>query len=138
MGNATILIGIAIVLFTFVYMFFKLGEQARENAKTGASGNHFLLQILILFLILSSLALVGKVSLDDKDYCSWNVVNSTTIGATTTYDYDYQCETNTNSTPLTFYKLTVWFFGIVATYISVYFFYAVMKTFDVGGKKYPK
>jgi hypothetical protein len=134
MGNPTILIGLAIVLFTFVYMFFKLGEQARENSKTGTKGNHFLLQLLILFLILSSLTLVAKVVVDDKDFCSWNVVNSTTVGATTSFGYDYQCQTNPSSVPITFYKMSLWFFRIVAFYIFVYYFYAVMQSFDVGFK----
>jgi len=111
-------------------MFFKLSDNASKDATRG----HFLLQLLLLFLILSSVNLIGKVSLDDKDYCSWNVVNSTTTGSSTSYDYEYQCETNTNTTPDIFYKITTWFFRLVSSYVFFYFIYEVLKFLGwVGG-----
>ncbi len=133
MGNVTILFGIAFVTFILVYMFFKLSETLNSQRSKG----HFLLQLLILFLILSSIMLMGKVSLDDKDFCSWNVVNSTTTSDTTSYAYEYQCETNTSATPNIFYRLTAWFFYIVSIYIFIYFIYEVLKFLGwvAGGKK---
>ena len=121
MGNPTILIGIGLVMFGLIYMFFKLGDKADEN------NNHFPLQLIMLFLILSSFTLIGKVALDDKDYCSWNVVNSTISGATTSYDYDYMCETNTNTTADIFYNVSTWIFRIVAGYVVIYIMYYVLK-----------
>ena len=123
MGNVTVLFGIAFVTIILVYMFFQLSKNGKDDPSRG----HFALQMILLFLILSSVALIGKVTLDDKDYCSWNVINSTTTGATTTYGYEYQCETNTNSTPDIFYKTTAWFFYIVSSYVFFYFIYEVLK-----------
>ena len=132
MGNVTILFGLAFVTIILVYMFFKLGEGAMRDGKR----NHFLLQILLLFFIISAVPLMGKVSLDDRDFCSWNVVNSTMTGYTTSYDYEYQCETNTHTTPDTFYNLTVWFFRLVSGYVVYYFIYEVLKYLNwVGGGK---
>lgn len=134
MGNVTILFGIAFVTIILVYMFFKLGDNAVRHGK--GNTNHFLLQVLLLFFIISAVPLMGKVSLDDKDFCSWNVVNSTTNGYTTSYDYDYQCEPNPNTTSDTFYDLTVWFFRLVASYVVYYFIYEVLKYLNwVGGGK---
>ena len=130
MGNPTILIGIGIVTFALIYMFFRLGDKATEK------NNHFPLQLLMLFLILSCFTLIGKVVIDDKDYCSWNVVNSTTTGATTIYGYDYQCESNTSNTPDTFYKLVLWVFRLVGLYVLIYIIYYILNWFGiVGGNK---
>lgn len=129
MGNPTLLIGIGLVTFALIYMFFKLGDKATED------NHHFPLQLLMLFIILSLFALMGKVSLDDKDFCSWNVVNSTTIGYTTTYGYDYQCETNPNTTADTFYKISLWIFRLVSLYVLGYLIYYIFKWFGslIGG-----
>ena len=131
MGNPTLLIGIGIVTFCLIYMFFKLGEQATHE------NNHFPLQLLMLFLILSSFTLIGKVTLDDKDFCSWNVVNATTSGATTTYDYDYQCSTNPNTTAETFYRVSIWIFRLVGLYVFIYMFkWALTYLGVIGGAKF--
>jgi FtsH-binding integral membrane protein len=131
MGNPTILIGIGLVTFALIYMFFKLGQNAQ------ADNNHFALQLLFLFLILSCFTLVGKVALDDKDFCSWNVVNSTVSGYTTTYGYEYQCETNPATTSEIFYKVSVWIFRLVGFYVFVYMFWWALKYFGVvGGAKF--
>ena len=121
MGNPTILIGIGLVMFGLIYMFFRLGDKAEEG------NNHFPLQLLMLFLILSCFTLIGKVTLDYQDFCSWNVVNSTTNGATTTYGYDYQCETNPNSTADIFYKTSLWIFRLVSMYVIGYIMYYVLR-----------
>jgi hypothetical protein len=121
MGNPTILIGIGLVMFGLIYMFFRLGDKAEDG------NNHFPLQLLMLFLILSCFTLIGKVTLDDQDFCSWNVINSTTNGATTTYGYDYQCETNPNSTADIFYKTSLWIFRLVSAYVIIYLMYYVLR-----------
>ena len=131
MGNPTILIGLGITTFALMYMFFKLGQN------TSKDNNHFPLQLLFLFLILSCFTLIGKVSLDDKDFCSWNVVNSTTIGSTTEYSYLYQCSPNPNTTADTFYRVSVWIFRLVGFYVFLYVLYWVLRYFGmVGGAKF--
>lgn len=130
MGNPTILIGIGLVTFALIYMFFRLGDKAEEG------NNHFPLQLLMLFLILSCFVLIGKVTLDDQNFCSWNVVNSTTNGATTTYGYDYQCESNPNTTALTFYKTSLWIYRLVMLYVVGYIIYYILRWLGIiaGGK----
>ena len=126
MSNITILIGIGIFLFTSLYMFFKLGEQKAVNNK-----NHFLLQLLLLFFIISSVTLLGKVSYDAQDNCSFEMINSTIASNVTAYEYDYLCVDNINVTGLTFYKSTLWFFRLIALYVFGYFVYEVLVWLNV-------
>jgi len=116
MGNATVIFGVAVVTGLLLYMFFKLSQNKDEEGR----GNHFLLQILILVFALVGMLIIAKAGLDDKDFCSWNVVNSTTTLTYSEYGYEYQCEENPNKTSLTFYKAMTYFIIIVAAYLFVY------------------
>ncbi len=116
MGNLTLLIGLGIVIAILIYMFFRMGEQKDEKG----AARHFILQIIILVFVFVGLLLIGKVALDDQDFCAWNVANSTTSGVTTSYEYDYECSDNTNTTAVTFYKALTYFIIIVAFYVLVY------------------
>ena len=128
MANLTLLIGIGIFLFTCVYMFFKLSDQQlRAKLTDQEAPNHFILQLMILFFILSAVVLVGKVSLNSNDDCSFEVINSTIVGNTTTYAHDYVCVSNPSTTALTFYKSTLWFMSLILSYIFIYFIYEVLK-----------
>lgn len=124
MGNLTVIIGIGIVTAILVYMFFKLNGERDEEG----NNKHFLFQVLILVFILVSLLLIAKVTLDDTDFCDWNVANTTeTTNVTTnttliTYINEYQCSDNANNTSLTFYKAMTYFIIIVSGYVLVYVF----------------
>jgi len=124
MSNLTLIIGIGIVLAILTYMFFKLsGERDEEGGN-----KHFLFQILILVFMLACLLLIAKVTLDDSDFCDWNVANTTEVTNQTTntttisYINEYQCSTNTNNTSLTFYKAMTYFIIIVSFYVFIYVF----------------
>lgn len=114
--SSSVMIGIGIGVFLLLYMTFKL--QTSEDGN-----NHFLLQLLLMFFIIAGLVMLGKATMDSKDHCSWNVVNSTVSGDTTAYGYDYQCNENTHTTSTTFYKGMLWFARIFALYILVYLIY---------------
>ena len=120
MGNLTLLIGIGICAIIFIYMFFKLGETKTTDGKS-----HFLLQILMLFFVIMSIFLIGKTTLDDNNNCSWNVINQTVSGDTTTYTNSYECSAITNNTANVFYKMATWFASIVAGYVFIYFTYQI-------------
>ena len=127
MANLTLLIGLGIFIFTCVYMFFKLSEQKITQELQGEKPtNHFVLQLMILFFILSSVLLLGKVGIDDSNHCDFVVTNSTIVGNVTNNSYDYLCSTNTNSTSFTFYKITLWFMRLLTAYIFIYFTYEVL------------
>jgi len=121
MGNITLLLGIGIFAVICIYMFFKLSEQTKETGRS-----HFILQLLILFFVLISLVLIGKVGLDDSNMCEFVITDSTLIANTTTYNHTYLCETNTNTTSETFYQTTLWFFRLVLIYMFIYFAYEVL------------
>lgn len=114
MGSELVILGAAVVGFLFLYLSFKLDDE------------HYILKILLLFVFFGSTILIGKAALDEKDYCTWNVVNSTTSGDYNIYNYDYQCSTNSNNTNLTFYKGLVWFSGVFMLYVFGYFTYRVL------------
>jgi len=129
MGNATIIIGIACVTIIISYIMFKLNQGAYNQNGEKEGDNHAFLQILMFFFIVLMIFLIGKVTVDDKDNCVWNVINSTTIGANTQYTYDYQCSTNANTTSLTFYKLVNAFVYLVFAYVFIFYGYKILKTF---------
>lgn len=129
MGNLTLLVALGIFGFMLLFMFFKLRSDGQES-------EHFLLQLLVLGFLLGVFVLIGKVGLDDKDFCSWNVANSTVSGDVTVYDYDYECSTNTKTTSTNFYSLITWLIRCVVIYVVLFFFYDLTKRLGwIGGKK---
>jgi hypothetical protein len=75
--------------------------------------------------------LLGKVGVDYEDNCSWLVNNSTTSGATTSYNYVYDCSENTNSTASTFYGVTVWIARLTAAYLLLTFAFELITYFGM-------
>lgn len=115
----TLIIGAGILLMAVTFLMLKLGEK-EEN-------EHFFLQLLLFGVIFGLVLVIGKASFDEKDYCSWNIANSTIIDASTTsYGWMYQCETNTTNTASVFYGIITWFVRIVAGYLV---FYTLWKMF---------
>lgn len=116
--SASILLGaIALVAFLLVYLMVKLDEGL------------YPVKILLLFFFFGSLLLMGKVTLDNNDYCSWNVANSTVSGSTTTYEYERECATNEHTTAFTFYNGLTWFVRIISILLFVFFIYKVLEYF---------
>lgn len=129
MGNLTLLMALGIFGFMLLFMFFKLRSDGQES-------EHFLLQLLVLGFLLGVFVLIGKVGLDDKDFCSWNVANSTVSGDTTVYVYDYECSTNNKTTSTSFYTLITWLIRCIVIYIILFFFYDLAKRLGwISGKK---
>jgi len=119
MGGVIVLVGSIAIAFLLAYMLFKLGD--REGKE------HFLLQLLLLFMIMGCVLIAGKAVSDETDYCAWNMMNSTINSNVTSYSWEYECSDNTNNTNLTFFNLTLWFVRLLALYIMVYFIYSVFK-----------
>lgn len=113
MGSELVILGAAVVGFLFLYLSFQLDEE------------HYILKILLLFVFVGSTIMIGKAVLDEKDYCTWNVVNSTTVGNTDYYSYEHQCSVNENNTNLQFFEGLMWFAGIFFLYAFGYFTYRV-------------
>ena len=116
MGNITILFGIGLVAFIFTFLFGLLSM----NRDGEGQSKHPIIQILILAFIASLMLIAGKVALDDKDNCAWNVVNATVSGDTSTYGYEYQCSTNPNESAGIFYKMITWFAYFLSAYLFVF------------------
>jgi hypothetical protein len=121
MATGLIIGGIGVALFVIVYMLFKL------KTDTADGNNHFLLQLLLLFLLIGGVVLLGKAVLDSNNDCSWLANNSTVSGAVTTYDYSYYCQESVNTTAHTFYSLTLWFARLVSLYIFFFISYKVLE-----------
>jgi hypothetical protein len=124
MGNVTLLLALGIFGFMLLFMFFKLRSDGQEK-------EHFFLQLLVLGFLLGVFLLIGKVGLDDKDFCSWNVANSTASGDVTSYVYHYDCEVNTNTTSDTFFVSITWLVRCVVIYVFIFFFLDLLKRFGV-------
>jgi hypothetical protein len=119
----TILVGaLAIVAAILCFLFWKLSQEI--DSKYG-----YALQIFVFAFLLGVIMLLGKVSLDYKDNCSWLVSNSTISGSTTSYSYSYTCSTNTNNTARIFYEVTLWLTRIVMTYLFLAFAFEMINYF---------
>ena len=125
MGSAIILAGITVFCFILVYMFFKLNDIKIKNPDGNQTGT-FLLQLLVLLFLLSSIVLLGKATLDARNECAFINSSTTVDGATTNYNYTYICEEDTRNTVNIFYYLIMGFVSILFLYLSVMFVYSVL------------
>lgn len=124
MGAEYALVGGGILSFIFIYTMFKL-----ENV-------HFGWKIVLIFFSAISMLIMGQAAVDQQDNCSWNVVNSTTVGSTTTYGYDYQCLSGDNLN-LNFYRLTLWHLSLLSLYVLLFVLHLAFKyirTLSSAGK----
>lgn len=128
MSEAILLAGLTIVAAIILVIFITL----RNSEAVGL----YALQIILIGFLLGIIVMIGKVSIEGYDHCSWLVVNSTTSGSTTEYSYDYLCDVNTNSTAGTFYEITLWIMRLTTAYLILAFAFEAIEYF--GGKKKEK
>lgn len=119
MSDSLLLVGIVALCVIVLFLLYTFSTQ--ESA--------FLIpmQILGLAFFLSLVILVPKVAVDNKDYCSLAVANSTVVGSTTSYEYTRVCITNTNTTSTTFYKMVLWGIRIFSVMLIIYLSYNLFK-----------
>lgn len=123
--SATIIVtSLAVVAAILCFFFWKLGSEEGQN---------YALQIIIFGFILWTIVLLGKVAVDNEDYCSWLVNNSTVSGSTTSYEYDYTCEENPNSTASSFFVACLWIARLTTIYLVLSFGFELISYF--GRKK---
>ena len=125
MGTALIIGGITAFCFLLIYMFFKLND-VKTKSPDGTKIGHFLLQLIVLLFLLSSLILLGKATLDGRDSCSFVNTNTTIEGGLTSYNYDYICEADTKNTVNIFYYVVVSFVSLTFLYLFISFIYSVL------------
>jgi nucleoside permease NupC len=111
-----IIIGIGIVAFLILYFSFNLDPE------------HWLLRLFGALFFIILLILLGKSVLDEQDYCSTVIVNSTTDYTTdkTNYEYERICTTNTKNTTTIFFKTILFFIVFFSAYIIVYLSYKIL------------
>lgn len=122
------LIGVGIVLLVMVALHNLLDTD-----------KHFIFQLLlIVFVMTTSLLVVPKMVIDDYTICENLVANSTTVGATTSYEYALECSPHPSSTDITFYKLstTVFylFIGYLIVFLAIWSFFKLRDSVS-GGKR---
>lgn len=77
-------------------------------------------KLLLLFFVFYLFIIIGNESINEYNYCSWNVVNSTVSGNTVNYGMEFQCEENTSNNANTFYKTVLWLIRLIAILVFVY------------------
>lgn len=122
MAGSILVASLGLIAAILLFLFWKLSEETGNNYK-------YPLQIMMFGFLLGVIVLLGKVAVDYEDNCSWLVNNSTTSGATTSYQYTYACSENPNNTARTFYSVTVWIARIVTIYLFFAFVLEVMNYF---------
>jgi len=125
MGSFSLILGAGILALISGYVLFKLAERGRDKEFE----SHNALQILMFFLLISSLFLVGKASYDDRHYCDYVVNQTTIIGNQTVYEYDYMCSTNDSSTGVWLYKIPLFIIQIAVIYLILYLFKMIYKAY---------
>lgn len=113
------IIAAGIVAFLFLYF------------STIIEGEHVFLKLLTIFFFLSCILLIGKATIDEKNYCEVVVSNTTTPTANfTSYEYEYFCHQNEKNTAGIFYNGIIWYMRLFFLYLILYFIYL---TFKKGG-----
>lgn len=113
LDGLSLLIGLGIIAFLFLYFIFNLDEK------------HFLLKLLMSFFFIGILLLIPKVLIDHQDNCNVVIANETVTGNVTSYEYKEHCETDTYNTPTILYKTIMGFIRIYILYIFLYFNYVM-------------
>lgn len=109
------------VSFILIALFYVLGQDEET---------HYALKVILLAFILGIIVLLGKVSIDEQNYCDLVVSNSTVSGNTTSYSYDRVCEVNANSTASAFYNITLWVMRLVTLYLIISFSFQIFNYFN--------
>lgn len=155
---SSLLIGAGILALVSGYVLFKLAERGRDKEFE----SHNALQILMFFLLLSSLFLVGKAAYDDRNYCDLvltDIMETYQYGNNFTgyhwdYDtgtapdgpqvdaylfhknisntYDYVCVDNTTSTGKWLYKIPLFIIQVAGIYLILYLIKMIYKAFKDG------
>lgn len=119
---------VAIGIVSFLFLYFS----------TIIEKDHVFLKLTTIFFFIGCLLLIGKATIDEKNYCDV-VVSNSTINAQniTSYKYTYFCQDNNFNTSGFFYNGIVWYIRLFFTYLILYFIYL---TFKKGGylEKYIK
>jgi len=122
MSGGVLVASLSIVAFILLFLYWKLSDE-------DGGSNRYPLQVIVFAFLLGIILLLGKVSVDYKDNCSWLVSNSTVSGSTTSYGYSYTCSTNVEKTANLFYDITLWIVRIITIYVFLIFAFAVMNFF---------
>lgn len=120
-GSLVIVLASACLAFLATYMFFKLGEN------TGSQ--HFILQLLMIAIIISSVSIMGVAGLDASRECSWQTSYIETMGGDQELQYDYVCLDEPSNVAETFLYVTTWFYRLFILYMFFYILFAVLGYF---------
>lgn len=120
-----LIIGIGIICALVLYIAFNVDK------------DHKYLKLTLIGLVFFVLLLIPKDLMLNKDFCSAEVANTTTMGNITSYGYKRVCFTNITNTSDTLYKIVLWFIRLFMVYIVLYSFwvYAVKPLIDLSKKK---
>lgn len=92
---------------------------------------HILLKLLFICVVMVSLVLLGKSSLDAQNVCRNVVANETVSGNVTSYEYTTFCfETTTSKTNFIFYNGILFIVGVFLAYVLFYFGYFVFRKIE--------
>lgn len=133
--SLSLLIASGIMSFIAAYVLFKLARENKDNASSDdvdsvREGFNNALQILMFFLLISSLLMVGKTAFAEKDYCAITVANETITGNTTFYQYEYFCESNDTDSGVWVYLLPLWIIRFSGGALLIYLFILIWRAFN--------
>lgn len=126
--SLTVILGMGVVAALSLFMVFKLRDTPGDGLTPEGAPKHFLLQLLFLFLFLSSLVFIANaVYKADSQYCQVVTVNDTVNMGVTTYESSYVCYNTDSTQGESFYRAVLWIFRLSLAYIFFYFVYEVLK-----------
>lgn len=127
------IIGMGVVAFLAAYMVFNL-RTSSERGLDGSENNnkHFLLQLVFLFLFLSSLTFLGNaVQKADSNLCVVNGYTVSGLGYNSSHEYRYECYDTGSTGGVSFYTSVLWIVRITYIYLILYFSWEALKYFQV-------
>lgn len=135
-------VGAGLLAFISAFLFVKFKEGVDRGASEKKALDPFTLGFMLVCFasFLFSIFLVGKVAVDNNDYCSTEVANQTVTGNFTAFSYSRVCFTNTTETSTGLFTLSNLWIILSSIFLLLLMIWAVFKyikeLFDTYGKKY--
>lgn len=134
-------VGAGLLAVVSAFLFVKLKEGVDKRASEKQAQDLFTVAFLLVCFasFLFSIFLVGKIAVDNNDYCSIEAVNQTTVNATLTkLDYGRVCFPNTTQTSNGLFLLSNLWIIVSSIFLTLIMLWAVVKYIEDLFNKYGK
>ena len=130
MALTQIIIGLGL-LFFFAYIYFGIDSKI-----------HAVFKIILIFLIVSTIMVIGQIGIEDADNCDVRLFNvtetrtntSTSTEINTSYGYNLSCFPDNFNSDVSLFLISSWFSWLLLIYMLIALFWITMRHTEIWGK----